>query len=333
MDFKLFFLILELLIKNLEGFVTKEESIQALFKKYKSQQAEDVKRMKEEREAKKNMDAEIRNIANSLSRSFLVFDTVNLSSTADVNPLTEEFSRNSPTLNNLPQRLSDPGSNQIWDDISGQYTLEEIGRYLREKKIRYEFGDKDWKTVDVNEIVDADKSNIEIEEDANPINTVKKGIDIKEINNRDDVRKRKNEVIEKNALGRMQREYWKKIEEIASDRGNNMMGFYWEAIKNLQSGIDQNFFKNYRSARGAPENDRARRFIRANIDNELTPKRMLTKLANKPLQSWNMLELEELNNLINKLADHGRETYMMFQSERQKIMKLQTKAMLDNFDA
>ena len=324
---------LELLIKNLEGFVTKEESIQALFKKYKSQQAEDVKRMKEEREAKKNMDAEIRNIANSLSRSFLVFDTVNLSSTADVNPLTEEFSRNSPTLNNLPQRLSDPGSNQIWDDISGQYTLEEIGRYLREKKIRYEFGDKDWKTVDVNEIVDADKSNIEIEEDANPINTVKKGIDIKEINNRDDVRKRKNEVIEKNALGRMQREYWKKIEEIASDRGNNMMGFYWEAIKNLQSGIDQNFFKNYRSARGAPENDRARRFIRANIDNELTPKRMLTKLANKPLQSWNMLELEELNNLINKLADHGRETYMMFQSERQKIMKLQTKAMLDNFDA
>ena len=70
------------------------------FKKYKSQQAADVKRMQEEREARKNMNAEIRNMADSLSKSFLVFDTVNLSSTADVNPLTEEFSRNSPTLNN-----------------------------------------------------------------------------------------------------------------------------------------------------------------------------------------------------------------------------------------
>ena len=68
---------LELLIKNLEGFVTKEESIQALFKKYKSQQAADVKRMQEEREARKNMNAEIRNMADSLSKSFLVFDTVN----------------------------------------------------------------------------------------------------------------------------------------------------------------------------------------------------------------------------------------------------------------
>ena len=251
-----------------------------------------------------------------MTTNVIVLDAFGPKVRASTVPVTNLTTRHSETLVNADSSQWSGTSKHMFDNITADTTLLEVSNLLKTRGLLYSFGaDVNWNTVSNHELIQADMDRFPDFEEEKTIDKLKEQFNVRaltDFQSREEALTAMQKRRESDALRNLvnaQREYWNVLSEISTKREQSITGFYAEAIRHLQRGIDQNFFKNTRSSRTPEHNEESQKFINRHMFHKHTPKRLLSKLAEKDLQNWSIRELEDLRDTIQKLERVGNYQY------------------------
>lgn len=299
----------------------------------------ELEKQRKEAEAKIIKEANIQSrVLNEMTTNVIVLDAFGPKVRASTDPVTNLTTRHSETLVNADSSQWSGTSKHMFDNITADTTLLEVSNLLKTRGLLYSFGaDVNWNTVSNHELIQADMDRFPDFEEEKTIDKLKEQFNVRaltDFQSREEAltaMQKRRESDDLRNLVNAQREYWNVLSEISTKREQSITGFYAEAIRHLQRGIDQNFFKNTRSSRTPEHNEESQKFINRHMFHKHTPKRLLSKLAEKDLQNWSIRELEDLRDTIQKLERVGNYQYYKETSELNNQRDAQNKAIVERF--